>query len=130
MLNNIKVGTRLLGSFLIIALLGSAVAAIGIFNMSTMNEQAELAYDRELLGLSYTKQANIDLIGMGRAARGVLLADTPEAVRLSMAQVEQSRRQLHDNLDQSRRASKPSPARKSWPMSTAASPNTRRCWRS
>ncbi|ATQ78020.1 methyl-accepting chemotaxis protein [Massilia violaceinigra] len=102
MLNNMKVGTRLLGSFLIIALLGSAVAAIGIFNMATMNEQAELAYDRELLGLSYTKQANIDLIGMGRAARGVLLADTPQAVRLSMAQVEQSRRQLHDNLDQSR----------------------------
>ncbi|WP_308609558.1 methyl-accepting chemotaxis protein [Massilia aquatica] len=98
MLDNMKVGTRLLGAFIIVALLGSIVAAIGIWNMANMNDQAELAYDRELLGLSYTKQANIDLIGLGRAARGGLLATSPEQARLAAAQLEQSRRQLHDNL--------------------------------
>ncbi|NHZ62436.1 MCP four helix bundle domain-containing protein [Massilia genomosp. 1] len=69
MLDNMKVGTRLLGAVVIVVLLGSIVAAIGILNMATMNDQAELAYDRELLGLSYTKQANIDLVGIGRTAR-------------------------------------------------------------
>ncbi|NHZ34202.1 methyl-accepting chemotaxis protein [Massilia rubra] len=98
MLDNMKVGTRLLGAFAIVVLLGSIVAAIGILNMANMNDQAELAYDRELLGLSYTKQANIDLVSIGRAARSILLANSPEQARLAGVHLEQSRRQLHENL--------------------------------
>ncbi|NHZ95156.1 methyl-accepting chemotaxis protein [Massilia sp. CCM 8734] len=93
-----KVGTRLLAAFLIVAVLGSIVAAIGILNMSNMNDQAELAYNRNLLGISYAKQANIDLISLGRAARGMLLTSTADETRRANAQFEQSRRQLHENL--------------------------------
>ena len=44
MFNNTTVRTRLLTGFLLVALLGGLVAAIGIVNMSKMNAQAERAY--------------------------------------------------------------------------------------
>ncbi|MFB9243620.1 MCP four helix bundle domain-containing protein [Massilia antarctica] len=102
MLDNLKVGTRLLTAFLIVAVLGAIVAAVGIVNMSIMNEQAERAYDQELLGLSYAKEANINLVSAGRAARGVLVATTPEQVRRFSEQLSTARRQLHENLEKAR----------------------------
>ncbi|WP_282445601.1 methyl-accepting chemotaxis protein [Massilia antarctica] len=102
MLDNMKAGTRLLTAFLTVAVLGAIVAAVGIVNMSIMNEQAERAYDQELLGLSYAKEANINLVSAGRAARGVLVATTPEQVRRFTEQLSSARRQLHENLEKAR----------------------------
>ena len=62
MLTNMKVGTRLIAGFLFIVLLGSVVAAIGIVNLDRMNERARGMYQEELLGVSYAKEANIDLV--------------------------------------------------------------------
>ncbi|MDQ1813239.1 methyl-accepting chemotaxis protein [Massilia sp. CCM 9210] len=102
MLDNLKAGTRLLTAFLTVAILGAIVAAIGIVNMATMNEQAERTHDEELLGLSHAKEANIKLISIGRAARGVLVATTPDQVRRFSDQLDNGRRRLHKNLDQAR----------------------------
>ena len=62
MFNNITVRTRLLTGFLLVALLGGLVAAIGIVNMSKMNAQAERAYASDLLGISAVKEANIQAL--------------------------------------------------------------------
>ncbi|SHH04382.1 methyl-accepting chemotaxis protein [Massilia sp. CF038] len=78
MFQHTTVRTRLLTGFLIVALLGALVAAIGIYNMSKMNEQAERAYASDLIGISAVKEANINLIYIGRASRNVMLAPTPE----------------------------------------------------
>jgi methyl-accepting chemotaxis protein len=74
MFATMTVRTRLLGGFLIVALLGALVAGIGVFNMARMNEQAERAYHVDLLGISSLKQANINMVYMGREIRSVLLA--------------------------------------------------------
>jgi len=78
MFSNTTVRARLLISFLLVAILGALVAAIGIYNMSKMNAQAERAYASDLLGISLVKEANIELIYIGRASRNVLLSTTPE----------------------------------------------------
>jgi hypothetical protein len=67
MFQSMTVKTRLLLGFLVVALLGAAVAGIGIFNMAAMNAQAEQAYESDLIGVSSTKEANINLIYIGRA---------------------------------------------------------------
>ena len=102
MLNNMKVGTRLLAAFLLVVSLGAIVAGIGIVNMSKMNAQAELAYSNDLLGLSALKEANINLIYIGRAARGMLLASTPEERTRFDTQVESAKKDLHTELDTAR----------------------------
>ncbi|MFL6709668.1 MAG: methyl-accepting chemotaxis protein [Massilia sp.] len=74
MLNNLTVRARLLAGFVLVVLMGAVVAGIGIYNMSSMNAQAERAYQQDLLGLSATKEANINLIYIARAVRNQMLA--------------------------------------------------------
>ncbi|WP_051958773.1 methyl-accepting chemotaxis protein [Janthinobacterium sp. RA13] len=78
MLNQMKVGTRLLAAFFCVALMGAVVAGIGIFNMGKIDTMAGQMYNHELLGLSYIKEANIALIKVGRARSNFLLATTSE----------------------------------------------------
>ena len=78
MLNQMKVGTRLLAAFFCVALLGAIVAGIGIHNMGKIDTMAGQMYHNELLGLSYIKEANIALIKAGRARSNFLLATTDE----------------------------------------------------
>ena len=102
MFDNMKVQTRLLGGFLTVALLGAIVAAIGIFNMASMNQQAEQAYFNDLVGLSHSKEANIGLIYMGRTMRSVLLAPTPEAKQRHAAKLLEQKATMMAELDKAR----------------------------
>ena len=73
MFRMMKVGTRLTLGFLTIVVLGIIVTSIAIYNMAQMNERAKRLYHQELLGLSYVKEANIDLIYIGRGLRRALV---------------------------------------------------------
>ena len=74
MLNNLTVRARLLAGFGLVVVIGALVAGIGIYNMAIMNAQAERAYKNDLMGLSATKEANINLIYIARAVRNQILA--------------------------------------------------------
>jgi methyl-accepting chemotaxis protein len=97
-----KVGTRLIFGFLFIVLLGTVVAAIGIVNLDKMNERAKGMYQQELLGLSYVKEANIDLVYVGRALRSAMLASSETQRSQMLGKVEESRKWMRENLDQAR----------------------------
>ncbi len=97
-LNQLKVGTRLLGGFAIIALTGALVAGIGIVNMGKINDMGDRIYQRELLGLSYVKEANINLVYIGRAVRSLLLASSEEERTKYTARIEEVRQNLRSNL--------------------------------
>ncbi len=75
-LANMKVGTKLIGAFIIVSLISAVVGGIGISNMSKIDVKAEDMYEHELLGLSYIKEANINLVYLGRARGNFLLATT------------------------------------------------------
>jgi len=102
MFKQMKVGTRLIAGFLALALLGSAVAAVGIFNMSQMNERTHALYEKELLGLSYVKQANVNLIDVGRTLRSVMLASSDKDRRAALSKLDAENRHLSENLDKAR----------------------------
>jgi len=102
MFKNSTVRTRLLAGFLMVAILGAIVAAIGIVNMSKMNAQAERAYASDLLGISASKQANIDLMYIARAIRNVMISRTPEERTRFTAQADKSRKQMARQLDTAR----------------------------
>ncbi len=97
-LHQMKVGTRLLSGFAIIALVGALVAGIGIVNMSKMNAMGERVYERELLGLSYIKEANINLVFIGRSLRGLLLASSEQERDKYLARIETGRSEMRANL--------------------------------
>jgi methyl-accepting chemotaxis protein len=102
MLKNMKVGTKLIAGFLLISLLGAIVGGIGIRNMSIINDKASDLYQKELLGISYIKEANINLIYVGRALGNTLLVSTPEERKQYFAIVDTSLKDFKINMDQAR----------------------------
>ncbi|MYN38090.1 methyl-accepting chemotaxis protein [Duganella sp. FT109W] len=80
MLKSMKVSSKLIAGFICVAVLGALVAGIGIVSMGRINDMAETMYTDDLLGLSYIKEANINLIYVGRS-RGNFLLATTEAER-------------------------------------------------
>jgi len=101
-MKTLTVRTRLLTSFLIVALLGALVAGIAVFNMAKMNEQAVSAYQHDLKGISHSKEANIKLITIGRAMRGELLASTPEQKKSFSDQAQSAKASMHQQLNAAR----------------------------
>jgi len=102
MFKQMKVGTRLIAGFLALTVLGAAVAAIGIFTMSKMNERTTMLYEKELLGLSYIKQANVNLIDVGRTLRTVMLASNDKDRQAALAKLAAENKHLTENLDKAR----------------------------
>ena len=102
MFNDVKVRTRLLAGFLIVALIGAIVAGIGIFNMARMNDQAERAYANDLLGISATKEANINLIYIARSMRNAMLSSEAGDTAKHFDAAAGARKTLQQHLDASR----------------------------
>jgi methyl-accepting chemotaxis protein len=72
----LRVTTRLVLSFLVVAAIGAAVSAFGIVQMGRINSAAERLYNDELHALQGTQQANIHLLYASRAQTGLLSAST------------------------------------------------------
>ncbi len=102
MFKNMKVGTRLIAAFLLISLLGAIVGGIGIVNMGRINQMADRMYTNELLGLSYIKEANINLVYAGRARGNVLLATSEEERRTNTDNIKKYNAAIRDYLDKAK----------------------------
>jgi methyl-accepting chemotaxis protein len=99
---NLKLGTRLISAFVVVCLLGALVSALGIRNMSVLNDEADTLYERELIGLSVVKEANIDLVYVARDRRNALLASSPAERAKFLALADQSLASMHANLAKAR----------------------------
>ena len=73
-----RVGTKLISGFTLVAVMGAVVASIGILGMSRLNHEADAMYREDLVGLSYIKEANINLVYAGRARASFLAARSEE----------------------------------------------------
>ncbi|NMG67828.1 HAMP domain-containing protein [Azoarcus indigens] len=76
MLSNLSIGIRLIGAFLIVALFSAVVGLVGLSNASKLNDLTSALYQREALGISYIKEANINLIYLGRDRLSFLMASS------------------------------------------------------
>lgn len=74
----LKLSTRLYGGFITVVLIAAAIGLVGIRNMSELNDLTDQMYDFELLGVSYVKEANINLLYAARAEKNFLLAPSEE----------------------------------------------------
>jgi methyl-accepting chemotaxis protein len=70
---------KLLTGFCAVALFSLVVGLIGLRNMAAINTMSETMYQKELLGLSYVKEANINLLFAARSEKNYLLDSSAEA---------------------------------------------------
>ncbi|KRC85748.1 chemotaxis protein [Achromobacter sp. Root83] len=93
--SGLRIGARLTGAFLLVAVIGGAIGAFGVWGLARINEMNDRLYDTELRGISDLKEANINLIYAGRA-RNAYLAATSDQERQAL------RKQFNDavkNMD-------------------------------
>src|SRR4051812_28453340 len=99
MFKNLRLGARLLLAFATLIVLGALVAAFGIHGLFRLNTVNDNLYEKELLGISYVKEANINLIYAARA-RGQFALATSDAERQTARQTfKQSVDDMHSWID-------------------------------
>lgn len=79
--SNMKVKTKLIGGFLIVAAIAAIIGVVGIHSTRQINTMAAQMYDIELKGILHASSADQHLIAMGRAVRSTLLTTTEGAYR-------------------------------------------------
>jgi methyl-accepting chemotaxis protein len=100
--HDLKIGSKLILAFVAVSAITAYVGYEGIAKMAEINEQADIMYERELLGLSYIKEANIQLINVQRSERGLLLASTAADRRTFAERGEQQAAAMKDYLERAR----------------------------
>ncbi|MDD5229262.1 MAG: MCP four helix bundle domain-containing protein, partial [Methylococcales bacterium] len=81
MFKSMTLGTKLVTSFITVATIGLIVCVIGIFNMNRLDHYVDKVYSKDLLGLSYVKEAQSTRLRAARDWRSALLATTIEEKR-------------------------------------------------
>ena len=102
-LRNMRVGTKLIGGFLLVAGIGALIGISGIRQASEINDLAQLMYEREIAGLAHASEANIQLIAASRAVRSAVLATTEAERQRHIESVQQRLQTTRDELDQTGR---------------------------
>jgi methyl-accepting chemotaxis protein len=69
---------KLLVGFIFVAALSLVVGIVGIRNLAMMSGMADRLYQKDLMGLSYTKEANIDLISVAQAEKNFILSSSAD----------------------------------------------------
>ena len=100
--HNMRVGKKLILAFSLMSAITIVVGFVGIDGMDRIDGMAQTMYDRELLGLSHIKEANIELLFISRAIKDVLLATTPEELSKAADTYGTHRKLLQENLNKAK----------------------------
>lgn len=74
--NQLRVTTRLVAGFLVVAVIGAVMGLLGVINMGRMAEWTGKIYHGDLQALKAVQDANINLVYASRAQIGLLSAST------------------------------------------------------
>ncbi|TDP74108.1 methyl-accepting chemotaxis protein [Roseateles toxinivorans] len=77
-LSNYKTSVKLVAAFLVVALIGAFIGLFAVGNMSAINDADTVLYERETIGLSLIKEANVERLKSVVALRDAILATDGE----------------------------------------------------
>ncbi|WP_460566434.1 methyl-accepting chemotaxis protein [Hydrogenophaga aquatica] len=93
-----KVGTQLIGGFLIISAVGAIIGLQGIFNAARINDMGNVMYERELTGLRHAAEANVQLMAATRSISSAILASDPEERAQRLSAMDQRLQKIYAEL--------------------------------
>lgn len=73
---NLKIGKKLISSFIVMAAITGVVGYLGISNIAAIDDMLNSLYNNETLGISLAKQADVDLLYFARSQKNFLLSAT------------------------------------------------------
>ncbi|MGE5429486.1 MAG: methyl-accepting chemotaxis protein [Syntrophomonadaceae bacterium] len=99
---NLRIGQKLILSFIVVSALTVIVGVQGLSSMGSINEMLENLYSNETLGISYLKEANVDLVYFGRAQNNFLLAASAEDRIKFQQRMDQYENMMKQNIAEAR----------------------------
>jgi methyl-accepting chemotaxis protein len=99
MMNRISIYKRLVGAFVLTALIGAAVGVVGYVSTSRMNTRAQLTYEQDLTGLKFTARAETAIVSSGRAIEAAILAPDDKTRNELLADARRFHEEARDNLE-------------------------------
>ena len=100
-LEKMKVGSKLIVGFMVVAAIGAVIGAVGILKAGEINGMAATMYAHETVGLRHSAEANIQLLAAGRAIRSALLSYSEEDSAQHLKEVAQRFDHLKQSLNES-----------------------------
>ncbi len=95
---NLRILVKLMLGFALVGIITAGVGYLGVRSLGQMNELLDTLYGRELRGLSLIKQANLDLMTVGRDMRQMLLDRDAEKIKAGSAAIEKGYAALQANM--------------------------------
>lgn len=95
---DLKISAKLLTAFILSSVLTAVVGGIGIHNMSQINKKAEDLYSKETMGISWIKEADIDLGYVQRYQKNVLISSSQAERTLYATKVNEYTQQVDEDI--------------------------------
>ena len=99
---NLKIGSKLIVAFIVLSGITAFVGYQGLNDMSTINDMLNQLYTNETVGISFIKEANIDLIYFGRAQNNFLLASSQDDRAKYQEAMDKYENLLKNNVEKAR----------------------------
>jgi len=99
-LKNRTVTTKLMAGFGISTLFLIAVGVFGLKSIGEVNDHLEDLYQNQTLGISYIKEANINLLAISRAMRNAILDEDDASIKKRITDIESYDAALRKHLEQ------------------------------
>ena len=102
-IERIKLNTKLIIGFSAGVIIALVIGLNAIQGLSSLQAEMEKMYEDDLLGISYIKDANLNLIYMSRAMRHMLIAQDDATRDASLAAIKRAREKLMSDLVEARK---------------------------
>ena len=99
-LSDFKIASKLVVAFICVTVLGAALGSFALYNMHQIDAAGTVLYERELLGLSLLKEANVERLNANVALRDALLATSFLNRKNALKRLQESRAKSTDLKDQ------------------------------
>jgi methyl-accepting chemotaxis protein len=99
-LQGLRVGTQLIGGFVIVCVIGGLIGAVGLWRSAQMNDFAQNMYAREVVGLNAAAETALSLQATNRAAANAVFADTLTERKAHMDSAQARLKKTFELLDQ------------------------------
>jgi methyl-accepting chemotaxis protein len=98
-LSDYKITTKLVASFILVALIGALVSLMAVGQMGKINHADTLLYQQELVGLSHIKEAKFGLMASGGQVRTALLAPSKKQRDQALSDLADSVKKTKQEID-------------------------------
>ena len=98
-----RLTTKLMAGFSVGIVIALVVGLNALSSLAKLEADMESMYEQDLRGIAFTKDANLDLIYMGRAMRHMLIAQDDATRDASLATIKRSREKLMSDLSEARK---------------------------